>query len=122
MYIFNFVLLTEPISNCPDGYFECDSGQCINELYICNSVVDCDDGSDEYRCSAEDPLPAEQIDADQDMQTDGKKGLSILIIVYFITKGTFTCTVPVSLIHQQILRLNHTIHIPGRCISCVIGD
>ncbi|XP_030854194.1 uncharacterized protein LOC100891701 isoform X3 [Strongylocentrotus purpuratus] len=58
---------------CPDGYFECDSGQCINELYICNSVVDCDDGSDEYRCSAEDPLPAEQIDAGQNMQTDDQK-------------------------------------------------
>ncbi|XP_041469033.1 uncharacterized protein LOC121418905 isoform X2 [Lytechinus variegatus] len=63
----------EPVSNCPEGYFECDSGQCINELYICNSVLDCDDGTDEYGCNPQEPPPAEKTNADQDTFTEDQK-------------------------------------------------
>ncbi|XP_063958223.1 uncharacterized protein LOC129264810 isoform X1 [Lytechinus pictus] len=68
-----FPPIAEPDSNCPEGYFECDSGQCINELYICNSVLDCDDGTDEYGCNPQEPPPAEKTNADQDMFTEDQK-------------------------------------------------
>ncbi|XP_072173096.1 uncharacterized protein [Diadema setosum] len=41
-------------SDCESGHVQCTSGECINELYVCNSVVDCRDGSDEARCSTAD--------------------------------------------------------------------
>lgn len=32
---------------CGDGEFECDNGRCIRKTQVCDTVTNCDDGSDE---------------------------------------------------------------------------
>ena len=38
-------------STCPWGYFRCESGQCVHLFGKCDEYEDCNDGSDERRCS-----------------------------------------------------------------------
>ena len=38
---------------CQNDLFQCGNGECIMEHYVCNSVVDCKDGSDEVNCTSE---------------------------------------------------------------------
>ena len=35
---------------CADGFFRCNSGQCVAGNLKCNNRTDCDDGSDENDC------------------------------------------------------------------------
>ncbi|XP_072032689.1 uncharacterized protein [Amphiura filiformis] len=37
-------------SPCPDGYQQCNSGECIGEEFWCDSFADCADRSDELQC------------------------------------------------------------------------
>ena len=46
--IIHFYLVESSI--CPSGYFRCESGQCVNETYVCDAYRDCDDDSDEQKC------------------------------------------------------------------------
>ncbi|XP_028283475.1 MAM and LDL-receptor class A domain-containing protein 2 [Parambassis ranga] len=48
-----FVLLSvflAIVSACPDGHFQCTSGECVSVQLICNFKEDCIDGSDEEFC------------------------------------------------------------------------
>ncbi|XP_066260113.1 basement membrane-specific heparan sulfate proteoglycan core protein isoform X1 [Euwallacea similis] len=40
-----------PRANCMPGWWRCANGNCISEDMVCNSVDDCDDGSDESNCA-----------------------------------------------------------------------
>ena len=37
--------------DCPDDKFQCDNGQCIHIVEVCNGQILCSDGSDEDDCS-----------------------------------------------------------------------
>ena len=37
--------------NCGANQFECDSGDCIAYQWLCNTIKNCPDGSDESICS-----------------------------------------------------------------------
>ncbi|XP_064489431.1 relaxin receptor 2-like isoform X2 [Ornithodoros turicata] len=40
---------------CPKGHFPCDAGvQCVRQRFMCDGRKDCEDGSDELRCSTEE--------------------------------------------------------------------
>ena len=43
-------------TNCPEDYFECGSGRCIPQQWLCDGAVDCDDDGDtredEVGCSS----------------------------------------------------------------------
>lgn len=41
-------------SNCFEGQYQCGSGQCMDKDLFCDNNDDCDDGSDERKCSLED--------------------------------------------------------------------
>ncbi|XP_041367445.1 MAM and LDL-receptor class A domain-containing protein 2-like [Gigantopelta aegis] len=41
---------TPPSQQCPSGQFVCDK-VCKNAIFLCDGVQDCDDGTDENRCS-----------------------------------------------------------------------
>jgi len=36
---------------CDSDQFECDTGACIPDSYVCDEFNDCDDFSDEQGCS-----------------------------------------------------------------------
>lgn len=38
------------LPKCQRDEFRCDDGQCIREVYRCDSIRDCLDGSDEKSC------------------------------------------------------------------------
>ncbi|KAK4290198.1 hypothetical protein Pmani_036888 [Petrolisthes manimaculis] len=40
-------------NNCTEEQFECESGECIHEAYLCNGIRDCSEGEDEmpHRCT-----------------------------------------------------------------------
>ncbi|XP_050504790.1 prolow-density lipoprotein receptor-related protein 1 isoform X2 [Diabrotica virgifera virgifera] len=42
-------------SPCEINEFTCKNGQCIASRYYCDSIKDCDDGSDEFNCVTCDP-------------------------------------------------------------------
>ena len=42
---------TDTPHRCMDGMFMCLSGECIRQLYVCDSTQDCMDGSDERACN-----------------------------------------------------------------------
>ena len=35
---------------CPPGNWQCASGECISEFWVCDDITDCSDGSDESDC------------------------------------------------------------------------
>ena len=35
------------IGDCPENYFRCDNVNCIQPVYLCDQVPDCDNMSDE---------------------------------------------------------------------------
>lgn len=39
-----------PPNQCQDGEFQCESGECIPDQYVCDFRYDCPDSSDEYNC------------------------------------------------------------------------
>ena len=41
---------SKPHTFCLSQYFECNDGTCIDDIYKCDSVTDCFDGSDEAHC------------------------------------------------------------------------
>ena len=46
------------VSGCNIGEHQCDSGECLDNSFICNQIVDCpNDNSDERNC----PAPGEII-------------------------------------------------------------
>lgn len=38
-------------NKCPKGEFQCKNGKCIDYKLVCNKDFNCDDESDENRCS-----------------------------------------------------------------------
>lgn len=36
---------------CKENHFRCSSGECILEVYLCDTSRDCSDGSDEEDCN-----------------------------------------------------------------------
>ncbi|XP_063741755.1 MAM and LDL-receptor class A domain-containing protein 1-like [Eleginops maclovinus] len=40
------------VSSCPDGRFNCTSGECLPARLVCNFEKDCEDGSDEEFCGS----------------------------------------------------------------------
>ncbi len=38
------------IGNCSGSSFHCASGECVLQERVCNSIIDCADGSDEFGC------------------------------------------------------------------------
>ncbi|XP_070539402.1 uncharacterized protein [Ptychodera flava] len=38
-------------TSCPEGYFQCDSGECLHNYRVCDIIPQCVDGSDERNCS-----------------------------------------------------------------------
>ncbi|KAK5889270.1 hypothetical protein CesoFtcFv8_015287 [Champsocephalus esox] len=40
------------VSSCPDGGFNCTSGECLPARLVCNFKKDCEDGSDELFCGS----------------------------------------------------------------------
>ena len=36
---------------CPEHTFSCLSGECIQDVYVCDEKIDCLDGSDELICN-----------------------------------------------------------------------
>ncbi|KAJ8019817.1 Low-density lipoprotein receptor-related protein 2 [Holothuria leucospilota] len=56
VFVFYFIVaVSGQLFQCPANSFMCDSGICIDERLVCNSVDNCGDGSDEARslnCSA----------------------------------------------------------------------
>lgn len=35
---------------CEEGEFKCNDSKCIQEDYVCDGFLDCNDGSDEFNC------------------------------------------------------------------------
>ena len=44
------ILYLSASNTCPDGWFRCNSGQCITWSWRCNGDRHCRDGSDERNC------------------------------------------------------------------------
>lgn len=44
-------LAVTPEPTCQGNQFRCESGQCIHYEMVCNKQFDCNDESDEQRCS-----------------------------------------------------------------------
>lgn len=38
---------------CPDDYRACNNNECIQQIYFCDSWVDCIDGEDDLGCESE---------------------------------------------------------------------
>ncbi|KAK1879509.1 MAM and LDL-receptor class A domain containing protein 1 [Dissostichus eleginoides] len=47
-----FTVLLVVVSSCPDGGFNCTSGECLPAGLVCNFKKDCEDGSDEEFCGS----------------------------------------------------------------------
>ena len=53
IFISSILLICEASGECSHGQWECGSGDCIVRENVCNSKVDCVDGSDELNCKTE---------------------------------------------------------------------
>uniref|UniRef100_A0A2S2QL46 Sortilin-related receptor n=1 Tax=Sipha flava TaxID=143950 RepID=A0A2S2QL46_9HEMI len=42
--------VSTPKNMCPQHYFQCNSGLCIEDSWICDEIADCDQGEDENNC------------------------------------------------------------------------
>lgn len=40
------------VSVCSDNHYQCNTGECINESWICDGQKDCPNGDDESNCGA----------------------------------------------------------------------
>ncbi|PIK58440.1 hypothetical protein BSL78_04661 [Apostichopus japonicus] len=50
---------TDIVQVCADNQFRCDTGECINPVFVCDFISDCSDGSDESSCVQGDSLGLE---------------------------------------------------------------
>ena len=52
------VKLANSLEICPHGYFRCKANQkdCIPSEWVCDGVVDCDEGIDELNCGTTESL------------------------------------------------------------------
>ena len=47
------ITVKKDVSGCNIGEHQCDSGECLDNSFICNQIVDCpNDNSDERNCPA----------------------------------------------------------------------
>lgn len=42
--------IVTPKNMCPQHYFQCNSGLCIEDSWVCDEIFDCDTGEDETNC------------------------------------------------------------------------
>ena len=38
------------LAGCPEMMFSCESGECIQQIFVCDDITDCFDSSDEDGC------------------------------------------------------------------------
>ena len=50
MFFFQDFLKTCFSSACGENEFKCEDQNCIDQIFVCDSMVDCPDGSDEKYC------------------------------------------------------------------------
>ena len=49
-YVLTIIPARNLVNNCSQTDYKCDDGTCILNIYVCDSNIECPDGSDERRC------------------------------------------------------------------------
>ena len=61
-----------PDVTCPGDRFQCDGGECIERMWVCDGEPDCRGGDDELGCTGKHFLPISTLicDGEPDFQDD----------------------------------------------------